>query len=78
MSEEEIKYERISVSPEMNKVKIQIVKGKGKRNYPSWLKEEGKRKGKNPNDLYFIRLKDLIVWGVSYFPLFIFIGVKDV
>ena len=56
---EEILYERTSIFSGFNKVKIQIVKVKGVRPYPEWLKEAGKRVGKCPNDLFLIRLIDL-------------------
>lgn len=60
MSEEEIEYKRTSAHPITgNKVEIKIVKGEGKRNYPKWLYEEGKKKNKNPNTLFLIRLTDL-------------------
>jgi hypothetical protein len=57
---EEILYERNSSFSNLNKVKIQIIKVKGIRPYPQWLKDAGNKVGKDPNDLFLIRLVDLI------------------
>ena len=56
---DEVMYERKSIFPGFNEVKIQIVKTKGVRPYPKWLKEQGAKKGMDPNNLLLIKLIDL-------------------